>query len=73
MQKFNLTTRKADSGIALRELVMELGVPEKLNGRIVGGTKFMKQCCRNDTSVYRKEPERPRQNPAEEVILGSNA
>ncbi len=65
--------RKADAGLALKEFIMELGVPEELTfegskEQTMPGTEFVKQCQQNDISAHRTEPQRPDQNPAEGVI-----
>jgi hypothetical protein len=64
---------KGLAGQALKEFIMELGVPNKLtidgskeqNGK---GTEFMKTCRQHDIRVTRTEAERSNQNPAEGVI-----
>ena len=65
--------KKADAEQALKTFVMELGDPEEV--RVDGlkyqnhpGTEFMKCCWRNYILLTRTEPERPNQNPSEEVI-----
>ncbi len=65
--------RKADAGLALKEFIIELGVPEELTfdgskEQTLPGTEFVKQCQRNNISTHRTEPQRPNQNPALGVI-----
>jgi hypothetical protein len=61
------------AGMALKEFITELGVPDEMT--IDGskeqnskGTEFMKTCRKHDIRITRTEPERSNQNPAEGVI-----
>ena len=59
--------------VALKEFIMELGVPEELTfdgskEQTLPGTEFVKQCWQNNISAHRTELQRPNQNPAEGVI-----
>ena len=71
--EINPMARKSYAGIALKKLITDLVVPERLT--IDGskkynapGTEFMKICRRNDIQFTRTETEHLNQNPEETVI-----
>jgi hypothetical protein len=72
-ERYASSPTKGLAGDALKEFIIELGVPDALTidgskEQNNAGTEFMKTCRKHDIRVTRTEPERPNQNPAEGVI-----